>query len=78
MRTDMKKRIGLIAEGHAYFENVLQGEIELYRSKFEWFMKKIANMDELFEATYSPLSSSGRPFSKCGKCRRYMHLIALR
>lgn len=35
-------------------------------------------MDQLFEATFSPLSSSGKPFSKCGKCKRYMHLINLR
>lgn len=35
-------------------------------------------MDELFEVSFSPLSSSGKPFSKCGKCRRYMHLINLR
>ncbi|ORX86072.1 prokaryotic type I DNA topoisomerase, partial [Anaeromyces robustus] len=75
---DMEKRIGLIAEGKAQFDSVLHDEIELYRSKFEWFVKKITNMDELFEATFSPLSSSGRPFSKCGKCRRYMHLIALK
>ena len=32
----------------------------------------------MFEATFSPLASSGKVFSKCGKCRRYMHFIALR
>jgi DNA topoisomerase-3 len=35
-------------------------------------------MDQLFEATFSPIASSGKPFSKCGKCRRYMHYIDLR
>lgn len=41
-------------------------------------INQIEKMDELFEATFSPLASSGRPFSKCGKCRRYMHYINLR
>lgn len=41
-------------------------------------MNKIEKMDELFEATFSPLASSGKVFSKCGKCRRYMHFMALR
>lgn len=35
-------------------------------------------MDELFEATFSPLASTGKVFSRCGKCRRYMNHIALR
>jgi len=41
MRAAMEKRIGLIAEGRAQFDSVLQDEIELYRSKFEWFVKKV-------------------------------------
>lgn len=35
-------------------------------------------MDQLFEATFSPLASSGKPLSRCGQCRRYMRLIAAR
>jgi DNA topoisomerase-3 len=33
---------------------------------------QIARMDGLFEASFSPLSASGKPLSKCGKCRRFM------
>ena len=35
-------------------------------------------MDALFEASFSPLASSGKVLSKCGKCARYMRLIASR
>lgn len=35
-------------------------------------------MDQLMEVIFSPVGESGKLFSKCGKCRRYMHLIALR
>lgn len=35
-------------------------------------------MDELFEATFSPLAATGRPLSKCGKCKRYVLLDRLR
>lgn len=35
-------------------------------------------MDALFEASFSPLASSGKVLSKCGRCSRYMKLIASR
>ncbi|KAJ3130531.1 DNA topoisomerase 3-beta-1 [Nowakowskiella sp. JEL0407] len=78
LRASMEKRISLIATGKERSDKVLEEEISIFKKKFEEFMAKIGNMDELFEATFSPLSSSGKPFSICGKCRRYMHLINLR
>lgn len=35
-------------------------------------------MDSLFEASFSPLAATGKPLSKCGKCKRYMRYIQLR
>jgi DNA topoisomerase-3 len=35
-------------------------------------------MDRLFEVSFSPIGETGKPFSKCGKCKRYMHLISMR
>jgi DNA topoisomerase-3 len=35
-------------------------------------------MDALFEASFSPLASSGKVLSKCGRCGRFMRLIASR
>lgn len=29
-------------------------------------------MDSLFEASFSPLAQTGKPLSKCGKCKRFM------
>jgi DNA topoisomerase-3 len=35
-------------------------------------------MDALFEVQFSPLASTGKPLSKCGKCSRYMKYIPMR
>ena len=35
-------------------------------------------MDELFEASFSSVADTGRLFSKCGLCRRYMKYISSR
>lgn len=40
--------------------------------------RALQRMDTLFEASFSPLASSGKVLSQCGKCRRYMKLIASR
>jgi len=34
------------------------------------YFLQIEGMDELFEATFSPLASTGKVMSKCGKCKR--------
>jgi DNA topoisomerase-3 len=41
--------------------------LEEFRSKFAFFVAHIARMDALFEASFSPLASSGKVLSKCGK-----------
>ncbi|KAI9209300.1 DNA topoisomerase 3-beta-1-like protein [Polychytrium aggregatum] len=77
LRSSMEARIKLIADGKAKYSDVLKEAIQVYSSKFDTFTKKIENMDHLFEATFSPLASSEKPFSKCGRCLRYMHYINL-
>lgn len=49
-----------------------------FTQKFLYFVAKIARMDALFEASFSPLADSGKPLSKCGRCQRYMKYIAAR
>ena len=78
LRADMEKKISMIASGKIHFEDVLREELVTFRKRFKEFTEKIEKMDQLFEVTFSPLDSSGKPFSKCGKCRRYMHYIPLR
>lgn len=73
LRANMEKKIGLIANGKYPHQKVLAEELELFKRKFDEFVQKV-----FFVSHFSPVSSSGKPFSKCGKCRRYMHLIHLK
>ena len=75
MRADVEKLLNLIAAGTADFHSVLKHAIELFRMKFQYFVLNIANMDSLFEASFAPISESGKSYSRCGKCRRYMKYI---
>ncbi|KAK9732423.1 Toprim domain [Popillia japonica] len=77
MRSALEEQLNLIALGKANFNAVLQHTVEIFRLKFQYFVKNIDAMDQLFEASFSPLSASGKAFSRCGKCRRYMkHIMA--
>lgn len=75
MRSAVEEQLNLIALGKADFNSVLQHTIEIFQLKFQYFVKNIQGMDELFEVTFSPLSATGRPLSRCGKCRRYIKLV---
>jgi DNA topoisomerase-3 len=75
MRAAIEEQLNLIAHGKADFDAVLQHTLTTFTAKFKYFVEHILAMDELFEVSFSPLASSGRPLSRCGKCRRYMKLI---
>lgn len=74
----MERQIGLIAKGQAERAEVVEHSLAQFRQKFLFFVAKIARMDALFEASFSPLASSGKPLSKCGVCHRYMKYINVR
>eukprot|EP00794_Sanderia_malayensis_P017982 gene17982-19779_t len=77
MRASVEKQLNLIAHGKADFQAVLQHNNNCFNSKFEYFQKNISNMDELFEVSFTKLSESGKPLSRCGKCQRFMkHVVA--
>lgn len=78
MRSDIEQQLNLIALGKASHSEVLEYFLKMFERKFAYFTKSIDSMDELFEATFSPLAATGRPLSKCGKCKRYMKYIALK
>lgn len=78
VRAHVEQQIGLVALGQAVQGAVVAHSLEQFRQKFAFFVAKIQRMDSLFEASFSPLSASGKPLSKCGKCRRYMKYIAAR
>ena len=59
VRAHVEKQIGLIAEGKAEKEAVVLHTLDQFAQKFRYFVTKIARMDALFEASFSPLASSG-------------------
>ncbi|PNT64880.1 hypothetical protein BRADI_4g34290v3 [Brachypodium distachyon] len=76
IRSFIEQQITLIAKGKADHLQVIQHVIQQFMKKYSYFVKKIENMDALFEAQFSPLADSGRLLSKCGKCGRYMKYIS--
>lgn len=75
MRSAVEVQLNLIAQGHADFNAVLYHTVEIFKLKFLYFVKNIEGMDQLFEVSFSPLATSGKALSRCGKCRRYMKHI---
>ncbi|KAJ8984467.1 hypothetical protein NQ317_012533 [Molorchus minor] len=75
MRSAVEEQLNLIAVGKVNFQAVLKHTVDIFRLKFQYFVKNIDNMDQLFEVSFSPLSASGKAHSRCGKCRRYMKYI---
>ena len=71
----VEQQLNLIAHGSADFRSVLKHAVEIFCMKFQYFVQNISNMDILFEASFSSLGSTGKVFSRCGKCRRYMKYI---
>ncbi|XP_010926666.1 DNA topoisomerase 3-beta isoform X3 [Elaeis guineensis] len=76
IRSFIEQQITLIAKGKADHIHVVQHVLQQFKQKYTYFVKKIENMDALFEAQFSPLADSGRLLSKCGKCTRYMKYIS--
>jgi len=64
MRAAVEEQLNLIAHGKADFNAVLEHTIDTFTAKFKYFVEHIQAMDELFEVSFSPLASSGRPISR--------------
>lgn len=60
MRSHVEKQINLIAVGAAEKEAVVAHTLEQFKAKFVFFVGHITRMDALFEASFSPLASSGK------------------
>ena len=75
MRSAVEEQLELIAKGRANFKSVLKHTLDIFKLKFQYFVTNIGGMDQLFEVSFSALAASGRPFTRCGKCRRFMKYI---
>ena len=64
MRAAVEEQLNLIAHGKADFNAVLGHTINTFTAKFKYFVEHVQAMDELFEVSFSPLASSGRPISR--------------
>ncbi|KAF7492312.1 DNA topoisomerase 3-beta-1 [Sarcoptes scabiei] len=75
IRSNMEKELNEIAKAKKSFDFVRQRNIDYYRIKFMYFVENINLMDELFGSHFTSVVETGKPFSKCGKCKRFMRLI---
>lgn len=75
MRSAVEKQLNLIALGTADQPSVLQHALNIFEQKFRYFVTNICRMDQLFELTFTPLAETGKPLSKCGKCKHYMKYV---
>ncbi|KAK2911000.1 hypothetical protein QQF64_026606 [Cirrhinus molitorella] len=75
IRSAVEKQLNLIALGKANFQQVLQHTLDIFKRKFHYFVDSIGGMDELMEVSFSPISATGKPLSRCGKCHRFMKYI---
>jgi DNA topoisomerase-3 len=75
VRADIESECSLIAVGKAKAEDVVSHVLSTFKSKFEYFQSHIGSLDSLFESSFTSLAMTGKPTSRCGKCKKFMNLI---
>ncbi|RNC47387.1 DNA topoisomerase 3-beta-1 [Trypanosoma cruzi] len=77
VRSKVEEYVTCIAEGRASLDEVLSYSLDLFFGKFRFFKQNIERFDALMGASFSSLSASGKPITRCGNCMRYLkHLEA--
>lgn len=74
-RAAIERELNQIIEGKLDYKTVLTETIRDFKKKFDFFVANIASMDELFEVCFTSLAETGKPMSRCGRCKRYMKMI---
>ncbi|KAG9394971.1 DNA topoisomerase 3 beta [Carpediemonas membranifera] len=75
IRADIERDIMTVAEGKMTLQALLTKALADYRARFVNFQRHVGDMEGLFSAKFSPLTETGRPFTKCGNCSHYMRFI---
>lgn len=72
VRSRVEEYVTHIAEGRAQLQDVLSYSLELFFAKFKFFKEHIDTFDALMGASFSAISASGKPITRCGNCMRYL------
>ncbi|CAM39725.2 putative DNA topoisomerase III [Leishmania braziliensis MHOM/BR/75/M2904] len=72
VRSRVEEYVTHIAEGRARLEDVLSYSLDLFFSKFKFFKEHIDIFDGLMGASFSAISATGKPITRCGNCMRYL------
>jgi DNA topoisomerase-3 len=75
VRRHVEHQLDLIAKGLAPYEGVVEHVLAQMFDKFNHFAANIGAMDALFGASFSHASTESTPYSKCGRCSRYLRLV---
>ena len=75
VRSDIESQCNKIAMGQASKDAVVRAAIDLFRHKYDVFVKCIDRMDVLFGSSFLKLEEVGKPFTRCGYTRRYLTYI---
>mmetsp|Transcript_35891 Transcript_35891/g.57265 ORF Transcript_35891/g.57265 Transcript_35891/m.57265 type:complete len:828 (-) Transcript_35891:259-2742(-) len=75
VRASIESQCNLIAKGEADKDEVVQQAINNFIRKYQYYVRHISRMDELFASSFSALESAGRPWTRCGISRRYLSFI---
>ncbi|KAG5498343.1 hypothetical protein JIQ42_03149 [Leishmania sp. Namibia] len=72
VRSRVEEYVTHIAEGRAQLNDVLRYSLDLFFAKFKFFKEHVDTFDALMGASFSAISATGKPISRCGNCMRYL------
>lgn len=81
LRSTIEGSCSKIANGQSKFEDVLKESTAIFKLKFMEFRNNVEKMDQFFAKSFTSFNLATnsnkycKPFSKCGKCQRYMDLM---
>ena len=75
VRRHVEEQLDRVAKGQAPYEGVVDHILAQMFDKFVYFTANIEAMDVLFAASFSHATTESIPYSKCGRCMRYMKLV---
>ncbi|KAK0395748.1 hypothetical protein QR680_001411 [Steinernema hermaphroditum] len=78
MRAELETQLNLIAAGKADFNEVKNHALDMFKQKFMYFVENVSAVDSLFEVSFTSLAETGKPYCRCGKCKRFMKLVEAR